>query len=40
MSNDRNLTPQQRRNIRLTLVVLLLVVIGFFVSSLLRKVGG
>ena len=40
MSNDRNLTPQQRRNIRITVVVLLLVVVGFFVSSFLHKVGG
>lgn len=40
MSNDRNLTPQQRRNIRITAAILFLVVLGFFVSSLLRKVGG
>jgi len=40
MSNDRNLTPQQRRNIRITVAVLFLVVLAFFASSLLRKVGG
>jgi len=40
MSSDRNLTPQQRRNIRITVAVLFLVVLGFFVSAILRKVTG